>query len=73
MMEIIVGVGIQNGTDCYEVKSVDIIPYEIKSKIANTIIDGKAFNKLEDLEYHVKQLVNNILLNIVINFSDENI
>lgn len=68
MIEINVGIGQQNGTDCYEVKSVNINPYKIKSEFANTIIDGKAFNNLADLKNHIQQIVNNILANTTLVF-----
>ena len=73
MIEINVGIGQQNGTDCYEVKSVNINPYKIKSEFANTIIDGKAFNNLADLKKSYTTNSEQYFSKYNISFSDENI
>ena len=72
MIEINVEIGVQNGTDCYEVKSVNILPYNLRLELENILIDGKSFNKLEDLEHYVKGVVKNTLSNVDIVFLDEN-
>lgn len=67
-MEIKIGIGKQKGTDCLEVKTVEIFPHSINSNLTNSIIDGKCFNSQKELEEHVNNIIKNTLTNVTIEY-----